>query len=513
MGMMRNGKNITRVVVALVALVVLLGSAAQCHAQRQWNVWHFGTGAGLDFNSGEPVAVQGGAVDQLEGVASYADPQTGALLFYSDGQHVWTKDHSIMYDGWDLGGSPSSTQSALIVPWPGIDSVYFLFTIGQSSVHEGVHYTDYDPTLRCAVVDLRFDDDDREAENALIEGGKVAVKNVVIAHGLGEKLTAIRHADGCRIWLLAHGEMDRKFYAWLIDETGIHDPVISDIGSRIGSIGYMKSSPQGDLIAIASTPGGGQIFADAETQLCRFNRITGDLYDPLPLGLSDAYGVAFSPDGGTLYIEHTADVRDGDTISQFDLSVYEVVTIRASRVVIASIANDTITYVDNTLYYGALQLAPDGKIYVARPKLQAIDVIDNPNEKGASCGYKERAIRFGNGVRVRLGLPNIIDSDLFAAPPSCKAVENPPPHLLEPPRPSPADERAEVSFRLGTASDVRLTLHDALGREIRVLMREYVPFTDRTIVPVSTAGLASGVYYVRLSVGEWRDVKRVVVRH
>ena len=107
------------------------------HAQKQGNIWMFGQGGGLDFNSGSPVSISGsqifgnptetGDYAYSEGCSSIAD-SSGSLLFYSNGEKVWNKNNAIMPNGNAIMGFYSSTSAALIIPMPSSDSLYYLFT-------------------------------------------------------------------------------------------------------------------------------------------------------------------------------------------------------------------------------------------------------------------------------------------------------------------------------------------------------------------------------------------------
>src|SRR5262245_28875854 len=74
-----------------------------------------------------PTPLTDGQLGTLEGCASWSDAN-GNLLFYSDGINVWDRNHNIMPDGNGLNGSATCTQSALVVPYPGQDSLFYLFT-------------------------------------------------------------------------------------------------------------------------------------------------------------------------------------------------------------------------------------------------------------------------------------------------------------------------------------------------------------------------------------------------
>src|ERR1700675_989300 len=76
----------------LFLLIAFVVTAESGFCQKEANIWYFGYEAGLDFNSGVPVALTNSAMDQFEGCSSIAD-SNGNLLFYTDGQTVWNKNH------------------------------------------------------------------------------------------------------------------------------------------------------------------------------------------------------------------------------------------------------------------------------------------------------------------------------------------------------------------------------------------------------------------------------------
>ncbi|CAM3906845.1 MULTISPECIES: hypothetical protein [Flavobacterium] len=95
------------------------------------NNWIFGGNAGLDFSTSVPT--QGNSIDAKEGCASISDTN-GTLLFYTDGSKLWDGNHvqrAIGASG--LKGNNSSIQSAIIVPYPGNDKQYYVFTADGSS--------------------------------------------------------------------------------------------------------------------------------------------------------------------------------------------------------------------------------------------------------------------------------------------------------------------------------------------------------------------------------------------
>jgi hypothetical protein len=117
----------------------------QALAQKQANIWYFGNRAGLDFNSGVPVALTNGAMDAFEGTASMAD-ENGQLLLYTDGSTVWNKQHQVMRNGTGLMGHANSAQACLIIPNPGNKNLYYIFTTDANGGPNGLRYSTVDLT-------------------------------------------------------------------------------------------------------------------------------------------------------------------------------------------------------------------------------------------------------------------------------------------------------------------------------------------------------------------------------
>ena len=65
------------------------------YSQGEANIWYYGNYAGLDFNNGNPVALTNGQVNTYEASAIMSNA-SGQLLFYTDGNTVWNRNHQIM---------------------------------------------------------------------------------------------------------------------------------------------------------------------------------------------------------------------------------------------------------------------------------------------------------------------------------------------------------------------------------------------------------------------------------
>lgn len=96
-----------------IPLIIFSLAFRICYAQKEGNTWYFGSYAGVDFNSGSPVALTNSGMYDFEGCASISDPATGSILFYTNGNQVWNANHTVMANGSGLTGDQSSAQAAL----------------------------------------------------------------------------------------------------------------------------------------------------------------------------------------------------------------------------------------------------------------------------------------------------------------------------------------------------------------------------------------------------------------
>ena len=72
-------------------ILLLLFSPLLLLGQGEYNQWRFGYGSGLDFNSGFPIVVES-SIQSSESAASVSDC-SGQLLFYTDGETVWSSNN------------------------------------------------------------------------------------------------------------------------------------------------------------------------------------------------------------------------------------------------------------------------------------------------------------------------------------------------------------------------------------------------------------------------------------
>ena len=354
-------------------LIFILSSIFSFAQPQNWN-WYFGTGAAVNFSSGNPVAVAGCILNTVEGCASVSDA-SGNLLFYTDGITAYNRNNVVMPNGSGLFGNSSSTESGIIVPKPGSTTLYYIFT-SDCAGGNGINYYVVDMTLNAGL------------------GALVSNTATNILTNSTEKLTAVRHCNGVDYWVIVHGENNNTYYSFLVSSTGVAAPVVSNAGTvYIGTLGYLKASPSGRKLAAA-------IFEQNLVDVLDFDNSTGVVSFSNPITLTVppeyAYGVSFSPNNNVLY-----EVGDAGnpSLNQFDLTSNVQATIQASQYQVCMLGTSG----------GALQIGPNGKMYVCRYSSNFLDVINTPNVLGVGCGYVANAVNLGAGMCM-IGLPNWMDA-------------------------------------------------------------------------------------------------------
>ena len=416
-------------------------------AQAEASHWYFGSGAGLifDVDTGTVSNTTDAAItiSTNEGCSSISD-FNGNLLFYTDGRNVWDKNHNIMPNAnynsnpnLGLMGDPSSTSSGLIVPKPGDPNQYYIFTVdephhqnafafpNQGPADEfGNPLTDYDSNggvpdaddgfnngFAYSLVDLTLNSGNGDVVSA--------EKNVQLvtynpneqdeeSYKCSEKITAVEHSDKQSYWVLTH--FIDNFYAFRVDASGVNTtPVVTNItpliafeGYRRNSIGYMKASPDGSKIAVCHRQNGNQPGGFSNNSggvwLYDFDNSSGTLSNPVNLlPNSGPYGVEFSPDSSKLY------VSGSNSVFQFDLNATDP-------------ASTNFMVFNGFNFIGALQLGPDGKIYVANTEdSQSLDVINDPDSAGVDSNYVPYQMQLAPGTFSNIGLPPFIQSFFLAS--------------------------------------------------------------------------------------------------
>jgi hypothetical protein len=385
---MRTGHIITVVCLALVLTPVF--------SQLQGSKWFFGYNAGVDFSSGTPQNIPGGqtgsdvsTTGEQEGTSAISDSQ-GHLLFYTGGKTVWNRFHKVMANGAGLMGGNSSTQAALIIPFPGSDSMFCIVTSDQFQSF-------YNPPSR----GYRYHVVDVCAHN---DSGAVVLKNILLKDSSTEKIAACADAAGTGYWILGHKMYSDEFLAWHLTSAGITSTVSAHIGAIHGwsasqslwvtgaAQGQMKISPLKNKIALVVGN-----FLPAYLELFDFNPATGVVSNPCHIVIDAAsyqsvYGVEFSPDGTKVYV--TGQPGNANRLYQFDISSGG----GACPAIISS--SVSMNLAPNYQMFGA-QTAPNGKIYLtvfSQSTVSYLAQITFPNVAGVSCSVVPNFLALTGGA-------------------------------------------------------------------------------------------------------------------
>ncbi|MFH1051349.1 MAG: T9SS type A sorting domain-containing protein [bacterium] len=369
-------------------------------AQKEANNWYFGYKNGLTFNKSDtclnpPCPIYDGKLTSDEGFSAISD-SNGELLFYAEGERVWNRNHEIMENGDGIFGHKSATQSTLIVPLHNNPGLYYLFTVDGMFVSDNY----------CGEKGFNYSIIDINQNNGL---GKVTNKNINLLPDCTEKLAAVKNINCDSYWVIMHEWENDAFCAYLINKSGLSEPIISNIGSIHGNNdscqqcrnkgGLMKISSLGNKVAVA-------INCDAFIEIFDFDNKSGKLSNCIIIKddfFKNIYGIEFSPDGQYLYIYNGYNVfSDCDVtgIYQYNISYKNIDEILNSKCKVKNLCWSS----------AGMQLGPDGKLYIAywmKPKY-TIDIIEKPNEKCPDCNFKSDAINLQHETYG--GFPNFISS-------------------------------------------------------------------------------------------------------
>ncbi|PWJ56597.1 gliding motility-associated-like protein [Dyadobacter jejuensis] len=356
--------------------------------------WYFGANAGLDFNNNPPTPLTDGNLNTTEGTSSISNSK-GELLFYTDGITIYNKDGDKMncYDLTtcvDLKGSPNSTQSVLIVPQPTCKGCEYLYNVITTSDING------EQLLTLSVVDMRRND----GKGAIIE------QNTTLQKPTTENIASVRNDRDSTYWVISHDYGDNTFRIFHATNAGFIQESTVQLGmprdTTTEAEGYMKfSAPDsltGERTLAVVVPGPPQNFVE----LYSFNDSTGTLSLTKTLDLGPApptaYGVEFSPSGEKMYVSFQGKDGESSYLLQYDL------TLPDSLIIETAIALDSSA----TETFGALQIGPDGRIYMAIEGSEYLAVIGEPEGNSITgVEYEREGVSLGGKVS-ELGLPNMV---------------------------------------------------------------------------------------------------------
>jgi len=360
-------------------------------AQKEYANWFFGDSAAVSFITGSPVSIKGSNMSTIEGCSSISD-ENGNLLFYTNGEYVWNKEHRYMdqlfANGLLLGGA-SSTQSALIVQQPRSKQFYYIFTTNN------LENVPYDYGVNYSVVDM-FADSGR---------GSIVVKNQFLIKGSCEKIAATLAANKEDIWIAAPQLLTDTLFVFKLGKNGLSSKVIKQNTGRVMDrpgfrynyvLGQMKFSPNGKHLVYGV---GTNHYQSEEVYLFDFNTENG-LISNSRLIQTNAwhYGLEFSPNSQYLFL--------GTRMGFCQVKVSKIKPIQD----IDSNFRKLSLGIPN-----GLQLGPDGRIYHANDARKSLSCIENPDSFSSACVFKRDILTLNFG-RCVFTLPGMVSSLVIPQP-------------------------------------------------------------------------------------------------
>ncbi len=76
--------------------------------------------------------------------------------------------------------------------------------------------------------------------------------------------------------------------------------------------------------------------------------------------------------------------------------------------------------------------------------------------------------------------------------------------------PNPFNPVTTIQFRVPSLKFVKIVVYDILGREVKVLVNE-IKSAGKHSVTFDASSLSSGVYFYKMTAGEFTNVKRMVL--
>lgn len=291
-------------------------------------------------------------------------------------------------------------QGSIILPNLYNDSSYFLF----HEIDSVVYLNDSEATIvisRFVINELAginnqnafsLNPKSQNLINGIIDNGKVA---------------ACKHANGRDWWILVPGSDNHSMHTLLLDNIGVREVFVQKLSSyRHYGGGYAKFSSNGEFYCISSLRGD-SIFEGHAHDLFHFDRCSGILSNQQHIDMDSdkeqAYtGCAFSPDNSKLY------VVDNYTLLQYSIDSVGMLNNNPWKEEYDGFLSTLFSNVHSPTVFGALQNAPDGKIYMNSNLIQSkhIHVIHNPNEKGAECNFRQHDLNLPTVVTTMPYFPN-----------------------------------------------------------------------------------------------------------
>ncbi|MBS7255981.1 PKD domain-containing protein [Flavobacterium branchiicola] len=408
----------------VLTILTCIGVAVTTNAQqklgKETNNWTYGENAGLTWNitqtkgvtrisagaknntlSGLPTVITS-ALSTAEGCFTLSD-KNGNLLFYSDGMTVWDKTNTPMPNGTGLVGDASSAQSGIIMPYPKSPGKYVAISIGAAGVMTDATNNNFN-RLAYSVIDMTK----HGGLGDVVEGQKnIDLPRLPGSGSFSESVSAIMIPGTSDFWIVAPGKglNPTVMNAWKFTADGLAaQPVLSPLtGTGTFSVssandinGYLKFTTDGKhFVWPTCRTSPSLIYGDFDATTGIFSNAKKLADSGFGINTGMPYGIEFSPDGKLLYVSNMSGTG-GSTTGVYVYKWDDVLTNPT-----LAIKNKKTWLADRS--GSAIQLAPDGRIYVVVLKGGSLYAFDDPNNFTDPAIYSVSPGMSGKGM---YGLPN-----------------------------------------------------------------------------------------------------------
>ena len=342
-------------------------------SQKEDWLWYNEFG-GLTFNTSDtsPKFITNSRAKGERITATIADKDAN-LLFYTDGDTVWNRNHKIMPNGvLSIDEVLQTNKPNLVCNMPGNKNMYYLI------------YTAGDDKCYYAIIDMKAD----------AGFGDVTKMKILIDSNV-RSFNVIYHSNGIDLWLLTYSAKDTLFKCFLITKNGINKnplilPANKDIKKPDVINRLLHVSPDGKKIVNT------QYY---RYDIYRFDNYNGyiefqnSIYDS-SLYFARSQPISFSSNSQFLYIFSYQTPTNVDSSLTELTEVCEQYFLLEDKNRINLLKN--IVFIESPSGYLSghiLKLAPNRKIYIGNIHTFVMGEITFPDSLGLNCQYKKNAIR------------------------------------------------------------------------------------------------------------------------
>ncbi len=445
--------------------------------------WRFGHAAGLNFdknNNYQASVFTGSHGITYEGNSCMSDTD-GNLLLYCNGDTLWNALHQPMLNGAGLLCDKNTKVSSQIIPRPGSITQYFVFVNGcvADQCINGLRYS---------VVDMALDN----GKGAVVPGQK----NMLVIPNAYQGMAITKHGNGIDYWLAY-----TKYFPSPQNQTKVVMIPISNIGPDTTNI--IETIAEGNASGRFSP--NGQIFTRGGGEFYLFNNFTGQLSNKIrpqndsigPGSNYFIYGFEFSPNNRFLYTNLVSTIGL-DCIQQFDLAVFDSIAISNSIFSFQIYTGPPVL-----MGMGHMQLAPDGKIYIAKTGgfTDTIHIIHQPNILGAGCNFEFNALALQRPCNFSMPIyPDYYFNNIITAQTNMTATES-----VINIYPNPADEYLTVNHKY--TDNRNYMLYDFRGQLVLGFKG------NQLIQTINTSQVPNGIYFLQICSNSKSISKKIIINH